>query len=162
MHLSSNKIGEFSVPIKMRWTSRTINVQEANWLSSIYNFGRVVQNYREGNLGICATIRVRGEAHSMLTGENLVSARDEQTKCVFGRASKPQSHWVYRAPEPETNEECGTEEMIVEVRGNRLCTVLPGSVHVSGEAIAFDDRHDNCQSTGNYSKCTRSHRSNRH
>ena len=50
----------------------------------------------------------------------------------------------YRAPEPETNEECGTEEMIVEVRDNRLCTVLPGSVHVSGEAIAFDDRHDNC------------------
>jgi hypothetical protein len=137
-------------------------VQKANWLSSIYNFGRVVQNYREGNLGICATIRVRGEAHSMLTGENLVSARDEQTKCVFGRASKPQSHWVYRAPEPETNEECGTEEMIVEVRGNRLCTVFPGSVYVSGEAIAFDDRHDNCQSTGNYSKCTRSHRSNRH
>ena len=90
----------------------------------------------------------------MLTGENLVSARDEQTKCVFGRASKPQSHWVYRAPEPETNEECGTEEMIVEVRGNRLCTVFPGSVHVSGEAIAFDDRHDNCpgQSTWNYSK----------
>ena len=80
----------------------------------------------------------------MLTGENLVSARDEQTRCVFGRASKPKSHWVYRAPEPETNEEFGTEEMIVEVRGNRLCTVLPGSVHVSGEAIAFDDRHDNC------------------
>ena len=90
----------------------------------------------------------------MLTGENLVSARDEQTKCVFGRASKPKSHWVYRAPEPETNEEFGTEEMIVEVRGNRLCTVFPGSVYVSGEAIAFDDRHDNCpgQSTWNYSK----------
>ena len=67
----------------MRWTSRTINVQEANWLSSIYNFGRVVQNYREGNLGICATIRVRGAAHSMLTGENLVFARDEKTKCVL-------------------------------------------------------------------------------
>ena len=81
----------------------------------------------------------------MLTGENLVSARYEQTKCVFGRASKPKSHWVYRAPEPETNEEFGTEELIVEVRGNRLCTVFPGSVYVSGEAIAFDDRHDNCQ-----------------
>jgi hypothetical protein len=40
----------------------------------------VVQNYRDGNLGICATIRVRGEAHSMLIGENLVSARSEQTK----------------------------------------------------------------------------------
>ena len=98
----------------------------------------------------------------MLTGENLVSARDEQTKCVLGRASKPQSHWVYRAPEPRTQEKLKADGMIVEVRGNRICTVLPGSVYVSGEAIAFDDRHDNCQSTWNYSKNTRSHRSNRH
>lgn len=137
----------------MRWTSRTISFKRPIGCRPFITLDEW-SNYREGNLGICATIRVRGEAHSMLTGENLVSARDEQTKCVFGRASKPKSHWVYRAPEPETNEEFGTEEMIVEVRGNRLCTVLPGSVHVSGEAIAFDDRHDNCpgQSTWNYSK----------
>jgi hypothetical protein len=37
-------------------------VQEANWLSSIYHFGRVLQNYREGNLGICATLRIGVEA----------------------------------------------------------------------------------------------------
>ena len=64
------------------------------------------------------------------------------------------SHKVigFTAPEPETNEEFGTEEMIVEVRGNRLCTVFPRSVYVSDEAIAFDDRDDNCQSTWSYSK----------
>jgi hypothetical protein len=33
-------------------------VKEANWLASIYHFGRVLQNYREGNLGICATLRI--------------------------------------------------------------------------------------------------------
>ena len=62
----------------------------------------------------------------------------------LGRASNPKSHWVYRAPEPRTQEKLKADGMIVEVRGNRLCTVFPGSVHVSGEAIAFDDRHDNC------------------
>ena len=47
-------------------------VQEAIGCRPFITFGRVVQNYREGNLGICATIRVRGEAHSMLTGETWV------------------------------------------------------------------------------------------
>jgi hypothetical protein len=37
-------------------------VQEANWLASIYHFGRVLKNYREGNLGLCATIRIGIEA----------------------------------------------------------------------------------------------------
>jgi hypothetical protein len=32
--------------------------------------------------------------------------------------------------------------MIVEVRGNRFCTVFPGSVHESGEAIEFDNPRD--------------------
>jgi hypothetical protein len=65
-----------------------------------------------------------------------------ETKCVFGRASKPKSHWVYRVPEPRTQEKFKTDGMIVEVRGNRLCTVFPGSVHESGEAIEFDNPHD--------------------
>src|SRR5262249_38127620 len=52
------------------------------------------------------------------------------------------SHWVYRVPEPRTQEKFGTERMIVEVRGNRLCTVFPGSVHETGEAIEFHSRYD--------------------
>jgi hypothetical protein len=53
----------------------------------------------------------------MLIGENLVSARSEQTKMRLWSSVEATNHWVYRAPEPETNEECRTEEMIVEVRG---------------------------------------------
>ena len=84
----------------------------------------------------------------------LISPMNVRAISRFQRVYVPAS-WTSgfsRAPEPETNEEFGTEEMIVEVRGNRLCTVFPNSVHVSGEAIAFDDRHDNCQSTWSYSK----------
>jgi hypothetical protein len=65
-----------------------------------------------------------------------------ETNCIFGRASKPKSHWVYRLPEPGTHEKFGTEGIIVKVRGNRICTVFPGSVHDSGEAIEFDNPHD--------------------
>ena len=73
---------------QMRWTSRTISFKRPISCRPFITLDEW-SNYSEGNLGICATIRVRGEAHSTLTGENLVSARDEQTKCVFGRASKP-------------------------------------------------------------------------
>jgi hypothetical protein len=50
-----------------------------------------------------------------------------ETKCVFGRVSKPRSHWVYRVPEPRNHGKFGNEEIIVEVRGNGHCTVFPGS-----------------------------------
>jgi Bifunctional DNA primase/polymerase, N-terminal len=65
-----------------------------------------------------------------------------ETKCIFGRASKPRSHWVYRVPQSGTHEQFKSQGMIVEVRGNRLCTVFPGSVHGSGEPIEFDNPHD--------------------
>jgi hypothetical protein len=45
-----------------------------------------------------------------------------KTNCIFGRASKPKSHWVYCVPEAESHERFQSEGMIVEVRGNRLCT----------------------------------------
>ena len=65
-----------------------------------------------------------------------------QTNCVFGRASKPKSHWVYRVPDSQTQETFQSTGMIVEVRGNRRCTVFPGSVHESDEPIEFDNPHD--------------------
>jgi hypothetical protein len=40
-------------------------VQEADWLLAIYNFGGVLQNYREGNFCICATLSVGPEARKI-------------------------------------------------------------------------------------------------
>jgi putative DNA primase/helicase len=65
-----------------------------------------------------------------------------ETNCVFGRASKPRSHWLYRVPHPGNRMPFQAERMIVEVRGNGCCTVFPGSVHESGERVEFDNPDD--------------------
>ena len=48
----------------------------------------------------------------------------------------------YRVPDPRTREQFEIEGTIVEVRGNRHCTVFPDSVYESGEAVEFDSRYD--------------------
>lgn len=66
---------------------------------------------------------------------------------IFGRASKPRSHWLYTAPGARTEKfSAGGKagQMLVELRANAvgggegLQTVFPGSVHESGEAVAWD------------------------
>ena len=72
-----------------------------------------------------------------------------ETKCMFGRPSKPMSHWVYRVQQGQAHEKFETDGPIIEVRGDRHCTVFPGSVHQSGETIEFinPDDYDPAQST---------------
>jgi hypothetical protein len=64
------------------------------------------------------------------------------TDCVFGRESKPKSHRVYRVPDTGRRETYAANGMIAEIRGNRCCTVFPGSVHPSGERVAFENSAD--------------------
>ena len=58
-----------------------------------------------------------------------------ETYCIFGRASKPRSHWVYRVPHPGNRMSFAADRMIVEVRGNGCCTLFPESIHPSGEKV---------------------------
>jgi predicted P-loop ATPase len=67
---------------------------------------------------------------------------------TFGRASKPTSHYLYRAPDLISEggkqfEDPFTKSMLVELRSSSPTTtqqtVLPGSVHPSGESIAWDN-----------------------
>ena len=66
------------------------------------------------------------------------------TDCVFGRASAPGSHYLYRAQEEIETVVYktilhGKTTILLELRGgNRLVTVPP-SVHPSGEQIQFKD-----------------------
>jgi hypothetical protein len=72
----------------------------------------------------------------------------------FGRASKPQSHWLYLSDLWQTEDKAAiqykfttgkgkerTEKMILELRiggsGKGAQTVFPGSTHESGEAITW-------------------------
>ena len=38
-----------------------------------------------------------------------------ETNCIFGRPSKPRSHWIYRVPEPGTHQQFQANGMIVEI-----------------------------------------------
>lgn len=62
-----------------------------------------------------------------------------ETGLIFGRKSKPKSHYIYK-----TEEEIKTKKFqhsiigtIAEIRGNGAQTVFPPSVHKSGENIEF-------------------------
>src|SRR5262249_10563029 len=74
--------------------------------------------------------------------ETLVLANEflPPTDLVFGRASKPRSHWEYLAePAPETKQYRDTDHtMLVELRSTGSQTVWPPSLHPTGEGIAFD------------------------
>ena len=61
------------------------------------------------------------------------------TNSSFGRCSKPKSHWIYRVPDPANIETRQYGGMIVELRGDRHQTMVPPSVHPSGEAVEFSD-----------------------
>ena len=66
-----------------------------------------------------------------------------RTASRFGRSTKPESHWLYRiaGDGPITTAKFNTrvDGMIVELRGDGTQTVLPGSVHPSGEAIDWSE-----------------------
>ena len=74
------------------------------------------------------------------------------TGMIFGRASKPFSHRCYFTDPPVRLEQFRdplTKGVLLELRGLKksdgkvgLQTVLPGSVHVTGEPITFEPGHD--------------------
>lgn len=68
------------------------------------------------------------------------------TAFLFGRKSKPASHWVYQVASSNRTIQFQTPQtsMIVEVRANGGQTVFPGSIHESRERIEFTD----CPSEG--------------
>ncbi len=60
---------------------------------------------------------------------------------VFGRKGKRRSHWIFVCPGAETTKFQDTDgTMLVEIRSGGAQTVFPGSVHVSGEPIEFDNQ----------------------
>lgn len=66
------------------------------------------------------------------------------TTMVFGRASKPRSHWMYLGEGPlPANRIAWTDpvngDVILEIRGAGHQTVMPGSTHPSGERIEWAD-----------------------
>jgi Bifunctional DNA primase/polymerase, N-terminal/AAA domain len=88
----------------------------------------------------------------------------QQTLC-FGRASKPRSHWLYQSELWKTEDRATIpfkfvtgagkdrkEQMILELRigggGKGAQTVFPGSVHETGEPIAWGEKEDIARAEG--------------
>jgi hypothetical protein len=63
------------------------------------------------------------------------------TPAVFGRPGKPRSHRLYRVTRPVATKKHKSKSagMLVEFRSTGLQTVFPPSIHVSGEAITWED-----------------------
>src|SRR5262245_56870127 len=61
------------------------------------------------------------------------------TPAVFGRPSKPRSHWLYRVTAPIQTKQFRIHKLsIVEIRSTGLQTVVPPSTHESGELITWE------------------------
>jgi predicted P-loop ATPase len=106
------------------------------------------------SVGTCGLTDVDLDAPESLA---IASALLPATGFVFGRASKPASHWFYFANPPVRLQQFRdplTKTMLVELRGLKktsgavgLQTVLPGSTHSSGELITFEADHDSAPAT---------------
>ena len=87
----------------------------------------------------------------------VASALLPTTGFIFGRASKPASHWFFFTETPVRLlqfKDPLNKNMLVELRGLKktsgavgLQTVLPGSTHNSGELIKFEAGHDSTPTT---------------
>jgi phage/plasmid-associated DNA primase len=64
------------------------------------------------------------------------------TDCVFGRPTKPRSHWFYVCLGAATRKfkDPTDQSMLVELRSDGCMTVVPPSVHPTGEQVAWS--HD--------------------
>jgi predicted P-loop ATPase len=119
-----------------------------------------VPNYFNGqpqNIGALLGITATGAAGltdvDLDSAEVLILAPEflPATGFVFGRASKPASHWFYFCDPPVSGKKFSdplNKSVLLELRGAKkngaigLQTVLPGSTHSSGELITFEDGRD--------------------
>jgi Bifunctional DNA primase/polymerase, N-terminal len=67
------------------------------------------------------------------------------THRIFGRASKPSSHYLFEVPEEFDTvqfRDPTDKTMVVELRGRGGQTVIPGSTHESGEPVCWAEKHE--------------------
>lgn len=115
-----------------------------SWQNARLEKGEIEEHFSSPcNIGI-----LLGEASNGLVDvdldctEAIALAKDflPGTGMIFGRSSKPNSHWIYNVDTPPkktlpfVDDERG---MIVELRSTGAQTIFPPSVHVSAENICF-------------------------
>ncbi|MDP8217786.1 MAG: bifunctional DNA primase/polymerase [Candidatus Theseobacter exili] len=62
------------------------------------------------------------------------------TNAIFGRESKPKSHYLYHVTEPMKSKRFESDDVLFEIRSDGCQTVFPPSVHESDEIVEwFED-----------------------
>jgi hypothetical protein len=64
-----------------------------------------------------------------------------KTPTIFGRVSKPRSHWIYYLTEPAATRQWripNRKSVVLELRSTGAQTVFPGSHHPSGEPVHWE------------------------
>lgn len=75
------------------------------------------------------------------------------TGLVFGRSSKPSSHYLFLCPDIKTTQftdvkaQDGSTQMLVEVRSTAGYTMFPPSLHPSGDSVTWELERDAMQRT---------------
>lgn len=73
-----------------------------------------------------------------LAALDLAEAYLPKTGLIFGRKSKPNSHWIYVCDKlPNTTKYNSNDGCVIEIRADGTQSVWPPSVHPSGEAINY-------------------------
>lgn len=113
-----------------------------NWQEKARDVKLVDSIFQSGNYGVGVVL---GEPSCGLVDIDLDDPLAVQlaahflppTGAVFGRRSKPRSHWLYVSPGARTARWQYGGDTLVELRGTGSQTVFPPSVHPSGEAVAW-------------------------
>jgi hypothetical protein len=59
---------------------------------------------------------------------------------MFGRSSKPESHYLFNCPGIKTTQFTDGSRMLIEIRSTSGYTMFPGSIDPSGEPIEWSHR----------------------
>jgi hypothetical protein len=128
-------------------------VPRGQWQSRVINAGNASKYFNGGplNIGVMMGTASQGLTDVDLDCPEAVAVAPyilPRTAAVFGRASKPASHWLYvsdlatTARQATIKFEFPKTVSLLELRcgggGKAAQTVFPGSTHPSGEAIKWD------------------------
>jgi KaiC/GvpD/RAD55 family RecA-like ATPase len=115
---------------------------EPGWTSRVHDGLTVRAEFKPGeNVGA-----LMGEPSGWIVDIDLDDARAPEVARtllphtrMFGRAGKRGSHYLYRVVGAKTRKWQGAGGMIVELRSTGTQTMMPGSVHPSGEMVEWEN-----------------------
>lgn len=116
-------------PIQKDWQNRTVSIK-AGELGDADNVGLILGDASGGVVDVDID-----DLNALRLAEYFLP----QTYCQFGRASKPNSHRLYRVPRAGKTRQFQHPDfgMIVELRGNGSQTMVPPSTHPDGEPVEY-------------------------